>query len=126
MGYKDARNGYTPPSTTNLDSIERIALTTHSSWRSPWHGNCHYLQCESAPTAETEATSRFTEDRMDRDRDNQRDDERDDDMKEDDSGSSSASGHTGGSKNAGQGGRDQAKTGNRPGSGQNRSSQKRK
>jgi len=63
---------------------------------------------------------------MDRDRDNQRDDERDDDMKEDDRGSSSASGHTGGSKNAGQGGRDQSKTGNRPSSGQNRSSQKRK
>jgi hypothetical protein len=52
----------------------------------------------------------------------------DDDMdkKEDDRGSSSASGHTGGSKNAGQSGRDQSKTGNKTGSGQNRTSQKRK
>ena len=77
-------------------------------------------------TAENEATSRFMEDRMDRDRDNQREDDRDDDMKEDDGGSSSASGHTGGSKNAGQGGRDQPRTGNKTGTGQNRTSQKRK
>ncbi|HEU4940415.1 MAG TPA: hypothetical protein VFT97_02255 [Candidatus Eisenbacteria bacterium] len=88
--------------------------------------NLPLVAARSALTAEDEATSRFMEDRMDRDRDNQRDDDRDDDMKEDDGDSSSASGHTGGTRNAGQGGRDQSKTGNRPGSGQNRPSQKRK
>jgi len=61
------------------------------------------------------ASTRFTEDRMDRDRDNKRDDDRDDDVQEDDRGTSSTSGRTGNERNAGPNDRENPRTGNHPG-----------